>query len=130
MKVLWSRRTSHLFDPPWINNQGREIQTTFCDHFNISSIGRKGGRQFFPRRLAHPRREVVRNFGSEALCKASIGRLKEESESLPFTVQISILVFWRPKVLLVGRRDPKWILDRFLSQSVPHRGKMKFQGSS
>ena len=73
---------------------------------------------------------MVINFGSEALCKASVGRLKEEGESLSFTVQIRISVFWRPKVLLVGRYDPKCILDRFLSQGVPHIGKMKVQGSS
>jgi len=39
--------------------------------------------------------------------KESVGRLKEEGESFSFTAQISISVFWRPKVLLVGRRDPK-----------------------
>ena len=39
--------------------------------------------------------------------KASVGRLKEEGESHSFTIQISISVFWRPKVILVGRRDPK-----------------------
>jgi len=99
MKVLWSRCTSHLFEPPWINDQGREIQTTFCDHFSRSFVGKQGGRQFFPGRPAHTRREVVRNFGLEALCKASVGRLKEEGESLSFTIQISISVFWRPKVL-------------------------------
>ena len=69
MKVLWSWWTSHLFEPPWINDQGKEVQTTFYDHLSRSSVGRQGGRQFFPRRPAHPRREVVRNFGSEALYK-------------------------------------------------------------
>ena len=38
---------------------------------------------------------------------ASVGRLEEEGESFSFTVQITISVFWRPKVLLVGRCDPK-----------------------
>ena len=69
-----------MFEPPWINDQGKEAQTTFYDHFNRIYARRQGGRQFFPRRPAHPRREVVRNFGSEALCKASVGRLKEEGE--------------------------------------------------
>ena len=78
MKVLWSRCTSHLFEPPWVNDQGREVQTTFYDHFNRSSIGRKGGRQFFLGGLAHLGREVVRDFGSEALCKETMWRLKEE----------------------------------------------------
>jgi len=78
MRVLWSRCNSHLFDPPWINDQGKEVQTTFYDHFNKISTGRQGGRQFFLGRLAHPGREVVRDFGSEALCKASVWRLKEE----------------------------------------------------
>jgi len=41
-------------DPPSINDQGKEAQTTFYDHFSRSSAGRQGGRQFFPRRLAHP----------------------------------------------------------------------------
>ena len=39
--------------------------------------------------------------------KASVGRLKEEGESLSFTIRISISVFWRPKFLVVGRSDPK-----------------------
>ena len=43
--------------------------------------------------------------------KASVGRLKEEGESLSFTAQISISVFWIPKVLSVGRHDPKMDLE-------------------
>ena len=75
---MWSKRTSHLFEAPLINDQGKEVQTTFYDMFSRSSAGRQGGRQFFPRRLAHPGREVVKDFCSEALCKASVWRLKEE----------------------------------------------------
>ena len=69
-----------------INDQGKEAQTTFYDHLIRSSAGSLRRRKLFPGRLAHPRREVVRNIGSEALCKASVGRLKEEGESLSFTV--------------------------------------------
>ena len=57
------------------------------------------GRQFFTGGPTHPGRKMVRGFGSEAICKASVWRLKEEGEVLSFTVQISISVFWRPKFL-------------------------------
>ena len=61
-----------------MNDQGIEAQTTFYNHFSRSSVGRQGGREYFPRRPAHPRREVVRNFDLEALRKESVWRLKEE----------------------------------------------------
>ena len=70
--------TSHLFEPPWINDQGREVQTTFYDHLNKIFASSQGGKQFFPRGPAHPGRRVVKGFGSEALCKESAWRLKEE----------------------------------------------------
>jgi len=56
--------------------------------------------------------------------KASVGRLKEEGESLSFTAQISISVFWRPKVLLVERCDPKMDPEKtFKSKRLHIRGK-------
>jgi len=41
-------------EPPWINDQGKEAQTTFYDHFSGSSAARQEGRQLFSRRPAHP----------------------------------------------------------------------------
>ena len=78
MKVLWSRCTSHLLSHLGSMIKAKKLKTTFYDHFSRSSVGRQGGRQFFPGRPTHPRRKVLRNFGSEALCKASVSRLKEE----------------------------------------------------
>ena len=73
---------------------------------------------------------MVKGFGSEALCKASVWRLKEEGVvTLIYCLDQSVSLL-ETKNSLVGRRDPKWILDRLLSLSVPHRGKMKVQGSS
>ena len=69
MKVLWSICSSHLFEPPWIKDQGKEVQTTFCKLHSRSSAWSQGGKQFFPRQPTHTRREVVRYCGSEALCK-------------------------------------------------------------
>ena len=57
MKVLWSKWTSHLFEPPWINDQGKEVQTIFCNLLSRSSAWSQEGRQFFPRGQAHPGRE-------------------------------------------------------------------------
>ena len=50
-----------------------------------------------PRRTSTSRKGVFKGFGSEALCRASVWRLKEEGEVLSFTVQISISVFWSAK---------------------------------
>jgi len=69
MKVLWSRCTSHSFEPPWFKDQGKEVQTTFCKLHSRCSTWSQGGKQFFPRRPTHLRREVVRDCGSEALFK-------------------------------------------------------------
>ena len=69
MKVLWSRCTSHLFEPPWMNDQGIIVQTTFYDHFSKSFVGRQGGRQFFLGGPAHLGRKAVRYFCLEAQCK-------------------------------------------------------------
>ena len=44
----------------------------------------------------HIQEGSVQRLWFEALCKASIWRLKEEGEVLSFTVQISISVFWSP----------------------------------
>ena len=44
MEFLWSRCTSHFFEPPWINDQGREVQTTFYDRWDwASSLQSKEG---------------------------------------------------------------------------------------
>ena len=45
----------------------------------------------------HIQEGVFKGFGSEAICKESVWRLKEDSEILLFTVQISISVFWSQK---------------------------------
>ena len=89
--------TSHLFEPPWINDQGREVQTTLCDLLSRSFVGSQGGRQLFTGGQAHPGRKVFKGIWSEALCKESVWRLKEEGDVLSFTVQISISVIWSPK---------------------------------
>jgi len=83
-----------------------------------------------PRGPAHLGRRVVKGFGSKELCRASVWRLKEEGALLSFTIQISMSVFWRTKVLLVGRCDPKWILNRFVCLKCSSQRKMKVQGCS
>ena len=123
MKVLWSSWTSHLIEPPWINDQGKEVQTTLYDRFNSSFVGRKGGRQFLPRKPTHPRREVVRNFGSEAPCKGKCREAKRRGWVTLIYCSDQYIDLLETKSSLVGRRDPKWILDRLLSLSVSHRGK-------
>ena len=65
---------------------------------------------------------MVKGFGSEALCKASVWRLKEERVVTLIYYLDQYISLLETKSSLVGRRDPKWILDRVLSLSVPHRG--------
>ena len=66
---------------------------------------------------------MVKDFGSEAICKASVLILKQEGVVTPIYYSDQYISLLETKSSLVGRNDPKWILDRLLSLSVPHIGK-------
>ena len=110
---------SHLFEPPWINDQGKEVQTTFCDHFSRSSAWSQGGKQFFPRGPTHPGRRVFKGFGSEALCKASVWRLKEEGVVTPIYCSDQYVTLLEPKSSSSGKVWSKMDRGKWKSRAAP-----------
>ena len=58
---MFSVVISHLFEPPWIDDQGHDVQLPSIEVFSLEFLDEQG-RQFLTGEQEHSRREVLTTF--------------------------------------------------------------------